>query len=654
MPNQKAFAVFDVKSFDEEEGVLRGIASTPTADRMADIVEPKGAVFKLPLPLLYQHDPNQPIGQVTEAQVTDAGIEIVATVAKGVTEEIDKAWKLIRAGLVRGFSIGFRGLDVEEIPGSWGVRFKKWEWLELSAVTIPANAEATITSVKQFATEQPAATGTEAAKGKTTVGVTTKSHKPVQLSSKGNHLNISEQIAALEASRAAKAAAMAAILEKATSEGRTTATAEQEEFDTISGEVESIDADLKRFRALEKAQVGGAKPVNANGIKSLNDGAAARSGVQVKAPKLDAGVAFARYARVKGIAKLDGESPRTIAKELYGEDSPVYGILAKAAVPAGSTQAGNWAANLVGEETSIFADFVEYLRPQTILGKFGANGVPALRRVPFRVALVGQTAGGSGYWVGEGKAKPLTAFDFERNTLEPTKVANIAVVTEELLRDSSPSAEAIIRDQLAAALRERLDIDFINPAKAAVSNVSPASITNGVTPIPSTGTDAAAVRNDLRLLFSAFIAANNAPTAGVFVMRSTTALALSLMVNALGQAEFTGISMEGGKLSGLPVIVSEYVPEGYVILANASDIYLADEGGVNVDMSREASLEMADNPAHDSTTPTAATGLVSLWQTNSVGFRAERTVNWARRRTSAVAVLSGVAWGVEAAPGGGE
>lgn len=652
--HKKAFAVFDVKSFDEENGILRGIASTPTADRASDIVDPKGAVFKLPIPLLWQHKSDQPIGQVIEAQVTDAGIEIVAIVPKGVTEEIDKAWKLIKAGLVRGFSIGFRGLDVEEIPGSWGVRFKKWEWLELSAVTIPANAEATITSVKQFATEQPAATGTEAAKGNLSAGVTAKSHKPVQLSSKGNHLNISEQIAALEASRAAKAAAMAAILEKATSEGRTTATAEQEEFDTISGEVESIDADLKRFRALEKAQVGGAKPVNANGIKSLNDGAAARSGVQVKAPKLDAGVAFARYARVKGIAKLDGESPRTIAKELYGEDSPVYGILAKAAVPAGSTQAGNWAANLVGEETSIFADFVEYLRPQTILGKFGANGVPALRRVPFRVALVGQTAGGSGYWVGEGKAKPLTAFDFERNTLEPTKVANIAVVTEELLRDSSPSAEAIIRDQLAAALRERLDIDFINPAKAAVANVSPASITNGVTPIPSTGTTADAVRNDLRLLFSAFIAANNAPTAGVFVMRSTTALALSLMVNALGQAEFTGISMEGGKLSGLPVIVSEYVPEGYVILANASDIYLADEGGVNVDMSREASLEMADNPAHDSTTPTAATGLVSLWQTNSVGFRAERTVNWARRRTSAVAVLSGVAWGVEAAPGGGE
>ncbi|PJR88131.1 peptidase U35 [Ochrobactrum sp. 695/2009] len=200
----KAFSVFELKEFDEDLGILRGIASTPSPDRAADVVEPKGAVFKLPIPLLWQHRSDQPIGQVIEAQVTDDGIEIVATVPKGVTEEIDKALKLIKAGLVRGFSIGFRGLDVEDIPGSWGVRFKKWEWLELSAVTIPANAEATITSVKHFATEQSAATGIEAAKGKTNVGVTTKSHKPVQLFPKDTKLNISEQIAALERCRRRK------------------------------------------------------------------------------------------------------------------------------------------------------------------------------------------------------------------------------------------------------------------------------------------------------------------------------------------------------------------------------------------------------------------------------------------------------------------
>src|SRR5690606_7176247 len=126
--------------------------------------------------------------------------------------------------------------------------------------------------------------------------------------------------------------------------------------------------------------------------------------------------------------------------------------------------------------------------------------------------------------------------------------------------------------------------------------------------IPSVGTDSAAVRADIQALFASFIAANNAPTSGVWVMQATTALALSLMQNPLGQAEFPGISMTGGTLFGLPAIVSEYVPDGIVALVNASDIYVGDEDGVDVSMSTEASLQMDDSPDNPTT---ASTVLVS-------------------------------------------
>lgn len=152
----RAYSLLEIKEMDDEDRVITGIASTPTADRMGDVVKPEGAKFTLPIPLLWQHRADQPIGTVTEAKVTKRGIEIVATIAKGVSEEIDRAWGLIRSGLVRGLSIGFRGLDTEQIPNSWGVVFNSWEWLELSAVTIPANSEATITAVKQFDLNAPA------------------------------------------------------------------------------------------------------------------------------------------------------------------------------------------------------------------------------------------------------------------------------------------------------------------------------------------------------------------------------------------------------------------------------------------------------------------------------------------------------------------
>ncbi len=150
MEMQRAYSVLELKDVDEDARVITGIATTPSPDRAADVVLPEGAVFKLPLPLLWQHRSDQPIGHVTQAKVTKNGIEIVAEIAQGVHDDIERAWKYIKAGLVRGLSIGFRGLDTEQIPNSWGVIFEKWEWLELSAVTIPANAEATITSVKQF------------------------------------------------------------------------------------------------------------------------------------------------------------------------------------------------------------------------------------------------------------------------------------------------------------------------------------------------------------------------------------------------------------------------------------------------------------------------------------------------------------------------
>jgi HK97 family phage prohead protease len=150
----RAWSTLELKGVEDDARIIRGIASTPVTDRAGDIVEPDGAMFKLPLPLLWQHRADKPIGHVTAATVTKAGIEIAAEMLKVALPYIDEAWALIKAGGVRGLSIGFRGLDQEEIKGTWGVRFKKWEWLELSIVTIAANQDASITAIKSLDLQQ--------------------------------------------------------------------------------------------------------------------------------------------------------------------------------------------------------------------------------------------------------------------------------------------------------------------------------------------------------------------------------------------------------------------------------------------------------------------------------------------------------------------
>ncbi|MCS9316335.1 phage major capsid protein [Pseudomonas aeruginosa] len=665
MKTNRAYSTLEVKALDDERRVITGIASTPSPDRMQDVVEPKGAQFKLPIPFLWQHNHDEPIGHVTDAKVTQKGIEVSVQLTQveepgKLKDRLDEAWQSIKSGLVRGLSIGFSAKEFEQIPGSWGLRFLSWEWFELSAVTIPANAEATITSVKSFDREQRAALGIKSVPVVriTPAGASAIKTKTIKVPKpqEGNDMKTTaEQIAEFEATRVSKAAEMEAIMTKAAEAGETLDADQSEQFDTLEAEIAAIDKHIGRLKQMQKAQAANAKPVTeeAGAQRMANVKALDFKEVQVRAKntqKLEPGIAFARAAKCLALGHLEHRDAIGIAKSLYeGQDSIIAAtqrLVTKAAVAAATTSDATWAGPLVGDETSVFADFVEYLRPQTILGRFGTNGIPSLRRVPFRVPLIGQTSGGDGYWVGEGQAKPLTKFDFERKTLEPLKVANIAVATMEVIRDSSPAADGIIRDQLAAALRERLDIDFIDPAKAAVAGVSPASILNGVAGIPSSGNTADDVRADIRALFNVFIAANNAPTSGVWLMPATTALALSLMQNPLGQAEFPGISMTGGELFGLPVIVSEYIPTSsagaVVALVNASDIYLGDEGGVDLSMSTEASLQMDNAPDNPTT---ASTVLVSLWQRNLVGFRAERAINWARRRASAVAYLTGVNWG---------
>lgn len=641
----RMYSVLTVKAVDEGERIIRGVATTPNPDRVGDIVEPLGVQFKNPMPLLHQHDHDKPVGTVTFDAPTKDGITFEAKLPKiddagPLRDRIETAWGELKAGLVRAVSIGFRSIEHAWLDGG-GIRFIKSEVLELSLVSVPANADAVISTIKSIDRNLLAATGqeqTDADRPKRP-GVSGKKHS-VNLNPEKdpNMKTIAEQISALEASRQAKAARMTDVMQKSMDEGRSTDTGEQEEFDTLSGELEAIDSDLKRLRALEKAQMSTAKPVNH--VKTSELGTSLRNGVQLKANEPDKGIRFARYAKCLALSTKTHQPIAGVAESLYGQSDPNLIDMVKAAVSAMTT--GNTDA-LVGNEGG-FADFVEFLRPQTILGRFGTGNVPSLTRIPFRVPLISETSEADAQWVGEGKAKPLTRMGAGRTELTPLKIATIAVQTMELIRDSSPSSDILIRNSLAKAIAKRSDLSFIDPTSAPANGVRPGSILNGVTPIAnSTETVADGVRQDVQALIGAFVAANNPLQSGVWVMSATYALRLMMLLNPLGQREFPGITMQGGTFFELPVVVSNYLTD-YVALVNAEDIWVADEGGVDIAMSTEASLEMDSAPAHNSDTPTPAE-LVSMFQTNSVAFRAERTINWARRRASAVAWMDNVTWG---------
>lgn len=614
IPLRRAYAILTVKSSDDERREIAGIATTPEADRMGDIIEPLGVAYKNPLPLLLHHDKTLPIGSATFKRPTKDGIAFTASLAEvaepgTLKTRLDEAWQSIKAGLITGVSIGFRALEMSFLKDG-GIHFLKTEVLELSLVTIPANVDATILSIKQFDSlrDRSSRHNVSAVKSAPAMAQT-----------------ITEQIASFEATRKTKDDARVALMNKASAESVTLDADESAQYDELTNEIGSIDAHLVRLRALDQTNAAAATKVAGT---SAADASKTRSGVPVVTVKANVppGTAFIRYCQA--IAACKGDVLRAVEWAKQWKDStPEVELVLKAAVAPGTTTDATWAGPLA-PLTPLATEFLELLRPATILGK-----IPGFLRVPFNVSVPSQTGGGTYAWVGQGAPKPVGKLQFGTITLAITKCAGIVVITEELARNSSPSAESVIRADMIAGIGQFLDVEFIDPTKAAVAGVSPGSVTNGVTPITSAGTTPANARTDFVALMNALTAAGLPISGATVIMSETNALALAQSLNALGQPLFPNLGVNGGTgPMGIAIVTSQSASSNIVALVPSCILY-ADDGGVTIDVSREASLQMDSAPMNPAD---ATTVFTSLWQNNLVGLRAERFINWKKARAGCV------------------
>lgn len=630
----RAYSLLEIKAVDAATRVIEGIASTPTPDRGGDVMEPAGAEFTLPMPFLWEHD--LPIGEVFAADVRPDGIYIKAKMSalapdapQSLKDRIDEAWHSIsaRPPLARGLSIGWKGLQSAPIKGTSFIRYLKWIWAETSAVVVPMNTEATILAVKQLDL---------AASGRHTPGDT--GSLPVVRAVKAAPAmanTVREQITAFENTRAAKAARMNELMTKAAETGVTLDQAQTEEYDTLALEVKSVDSHLTRLNDLEKQNLAAATPLSGSvlDIKTASEIRGGQPVISVKS-NVPKGTAFTRFvmAKVAGQGSLSDAIRIVEQRKDWMDETPEVLLMLKAVVNPGTIAEPAWAAPLA--VTQPINEFLELLRPATIIGK-----IPGLRKVPFNISMPVQTGGGTYGWVGEGAPKPVGNLQFTSATLAIAKAAGIIVISQELAKISTPSAEAVVRNDMIKGMAAYLDQQFIDPTVAAVASVSPASITNAAVQVGSAGSSPDNAKTDLKALVSSLLTANQGQggiAQATFILSEANAFALATAVNPLGEPLFPGMDATGGKLLTLNAVASQSAGSTVAVIL-PSDILFADDGGVNIDVSREASLEMNTAP----TSPvTASTVTVSLWQQNLVGLRAERFINWKRvSRPTAQAVV---------------
>jgi HK97 family phage major capsid protein len=523
-------------------------------------------------------------------------------------------------------------------------------------VTIPANAECTIATVKSIDTAQRAVAG----QTKLRRGVQLNPPSALGLSQQksaaqeGTMKTIAEQITALEAKRQASASRMDAVMQKSLDEDRTTDAAEQEEFDTLALEVEAIDKDLARLRRLESTKAATAKSVPKT--ETAHEGNLARGGLSPIYAVAAQKVAPQDYVWRSLVCKLKAhwtkQQPLAILKEEYGDDEPTRAVLnyiSKAASAPADTVTSGWASQLV--ETSI-QDFFAALLPNSVYpalaakgGKFsfGSAGIVSM---PTRAST--PTIAGS--FVAQGAPIPVRQGAFSAITFTPKKMAVISLFTREIAEHSTPAIEGLIRQAIVEDTAVAIDTVLLDATAATTTR--PAGLRAGVSATTATaGGGIAGLIGDIRGLTSALITGTNGNLRSpVWIMNPADVLAASLLPATAGGGEFPfKTELAGGTLQGYPIIQSSNVAADMMFLVDAADFVSVTGDTPRFDVSDTATVHQEDTTPLQISTGAQGSGVLatpvrSLWQTDCIGVRMLLDLNWGLRRTGVIAWTQTMTW----------
>lgn len=156
--NAPAFLDATVKELSTSEDgktiTIRGFANTVSKDRAGDVIVASAWTtsnalknyMKNPI-ILFGHDHSRPIGKCIDINPTEMGLEIEATVIEDADEAI---YSLIKSGVLKTFSVGFRILDAEWDDDTRTFMILDLELFEVSVVSVPCNQDSTFSVSKSM------------------------------------------------------------------------------------------------------------------------------------------------------------------------------------------------------------------------------------------------------------------------------------------------------------------------------------------------------------------------------------------------------------------------------------------------------------------------------------------------------------------------
>ena len=147
--------VIEKQTGDKKYNIVAQATTFGDSDRMGDVIDSNAfnsSVKRINgggnLKILLNHDKNMPLGNWTKAVKNEKGIKLYGYISQA-TERHKEILELVREKVYDKVSIGFIINKADSIANN-GLLIKQGEMIECSIVSVPANNNANILSVKSY------------------------------------------------------------------------------------------------------------------------------------------------------------------------------------------------------------------------------------------------------------------------------------------------------------------------------------------------------------------------------------------------------------------------------------------------------------------------------------------------------------------------
>ena len=493
-------------------------------------------------PLLLDHDMERQIGVIESVELSGDRV-LRAKVRFGRSALAQEVFQDVVDGIRSNVSVGYRVNKMERsATNKEEYMVRSWSPLEVSVVSIPADPSVGV--------------GRSAAALEPTLKVQPSIKKEVKMTDEVN-------MDAVRAEAAADAARNAtAIIELGARHNKR----------SLADEAIKSGKSLAAFRGELLEVIGQDTP-----LESENIGLTAKEARQFSVVRAIAALANPSDRRLREAAAFEFEASDAAAQR-YGRTAQgvmipndVLGVWNQRDLSTATTAAGGAtvATNLLGNE------FIDVLRNSASVMQAGARMLPGLVG---NVAIPKKTAGSSGAWIStEGGASTESEPTFGTVTLNPKNVGAFTDMTRQLILQSTPAIEALVRDDLTQALALAIDKGAL---EGTALSGQPRGLLNTVGINKPTGFVAAVPTFAEMVALETAVAEDNALMGNLaYITDASTYGGLKTQRKDAGSGMFV---LENGQANGYNVIRTQQATAGNVYFGNFSDMLIGMWGGLDL------------------------------------------------------------------------